>query len=123
MSSFPSYKPTSRRFNAGTIPVSSFKSLSGKETRVILGSQSSAHQLNLSFANTSETVVKKIMEHWYNRKGAALTFTLPSNVWVGWTNYTAAVSSKQAWRYAGAPTVVAVSPSRMNINVSLLSVI
>ena len=120
---FPAYKPSSRTFKAGMIPVSSFKSLSGKETRVILGDTALSHTVNLSFSNVSEAVAGEILGHWTASKGVALAFTLPSDVWAGWTAYAAAVPSDQAWRYGSPPSVAAVSPTIMNVSVSLLSVI
>ena len=123
MSLFPALQPSSRTFRAGTIPVSSFKSLSGKETRIILGDTALGHSVNLSFANVSETVAGEILTHWTATKGIALAFTLPADVWAGWTAYTTAVPSNQTWRYDGAPNVVAVSPSIMNVSVQLISVI
>tara|TARA_B100000459_G_C8576167_1_gene201084 strand:- start:598 stop:969 length:372 start_codon:yes stop_codon:yes gene_type:complete len=123
MSLFPALKPSARSLKAGTIPVSAFKSVSGKETRVILGDTPLGHSLSLSFSNVNETVAGEILAHWTATKGIALAFTLPADVWAGWTAYTAAVPSTQTWRYGGAPNVVAVSPSIMNVSVSLLSVI
>lgn len=123
MSLFPALKPSARNFTAGTIPVSTFKSLSGKETRIILGDTPMNHTVSLTFANVAEAVASQVLAHWTARQGMALTFTLPSEVWAGWSAYTAAVPVTQSWRYASAPNVVAVSPSIMNVSVSLVSVI
>ena len=123
MSLFPALKPSTRNFSAGTIPVSTFKSLSGKETRVIVGDTPMSHSVSLTFANVSEAVASQLLAHWDASKGIALSFTLPGDVWAGWTSYTAAVPVTQTWRYASPPNIVAVSPTIMTVSVSLVSVI
>ena len=121
MSQFPSLRPTKRVFNPGDLPVSSFRSISGKETRVLTGDTFHNHSADLTFENLQESAASSILEHFYNQKGTFLQFTLPSAVWAGWTEYTIAVDSTQKWRYAGRPTVTAVSPSIMTVSVNLVA--
>ena len=123
MSHFPALQPTSRQFVPGTVPVSTFMSIAGKETRVITGANAVSHSISLSFANVSENVARQIMTHWYGRQGMALAFTLPSALWAGWVDYTSAVEQSQEWRYQSAPSVAAVSPGIMNLSVQLVSVL
>lgn len=120
---FPAYKPSSRVFTAGQMPVSMFRALSGAETRIITGSQTSSHAVSLSFNNVDEQVAENILSHWYLMQGVALAFQLPFEVWAGWSNYAAGVSPDQSWRYSKAPNVDTVSPGIMNISVQLLSVL
>ena len=103
------------------LPVNTFASVSGKETRVILGDKSHNHQASFEFSNLQEPVVKQIMDHWYNRLGTGLSFTLPSKVWAGWADYGSATTDGQLWRYTGAPQVRAVSPGIMTVSVELIS--
>ena len=121
MSQFPAIKPASRSFTPGMVPVESFASMSGKETRVILGDTMHGHSVSLSFTNLQEAAAKQIIDHWYNRQGTALDFTLPADVWAGWAQYSAAITSGQTWRYTGQPKVAAVSPGIMNVSVELLA--
>ena len=121
MSQFPAIKPSSRSFTPGMVPVQSFASMSGKETRVILGDTMHSHSISLSFSNLQEPAVKLITDHWYGRQGTALDFTLPSDVWAGWAEYGSATTTGQKWRYTGQPQVEAVSPSIMNVSVELVS--
>ena len=121
MSQFPSLKPASRSFTPGMVPVQSFASMSGKETRVILGDTMHGHSVSLSFTNLQEAAAKQIIDHWYNRQGTALDFTLPADVWDGWAQYSSAITFGQTWRYKGEPKVAAVSPSIMNVSVELVS--
>ena len=60
MSQFPNLRPSSRSFVPGMLPVNTFASVSGKETRVILGDTSHNHTASLSFSNLQEPVVKQI---------------------------------------------------------------
>nr|BAR30333.1 phage minor tail protein [uncultured Mediterranean phage uvMED] len=121
MSQFPALKPSSRSFTPGIVPVQSFASMSGKETRVILGDTMHGHSISLSFSNLQEPAVKQITDHWYNRQGTALDFTLPADVWAGWSQYNSATTSGQKWRYTAQPQIEAVSPSIMNVSVELVS--
>ena len=49
MSQFPALRPSGRSFTPGMVPVSTFASLSGKETRVILGDTMHGHTVSLTF--------------------------------------------------------------------------
>lgn len=121
MSQFPDLKPASRSFTPGVVPVSTFQAMSGREMRVILGDTMHGHSLQLSFSNIQEAVVQQILSHWYACLGTALDFTLPSNVWAGWAQYSSAITPGQKWRYTGQPSVEGVSPGIMNVSVELIS--
>ena len=121
MSQFPAIRPASRSFTPGMLPVNSFASISGKETRVIMGDTMHGHVISLSFANLQEPAVKQITDHWYGRQSTALDFTLPADVWAGWTEYSSATTSGQKWRYTGQPKIEGVSPGIMNVSVELVS--
>ena len=121
MSQFPALKPASRSFTPGMVPVQSFASMSGKETRVILGDTMHGHSVSLSFSNLQEPAVKQITDHWYNRQGTALDFTLPADVWAGWAQYSSAITAGQKWRYGSQPQVSAVKLGIMNVSVELVS--
>ena len=121
MSQFPAIKPSSRSFTPGMVPVQSFASMSGKETRVILGDTMHGHSISLSFSNLQEPAVKQITDHWYNRQGTALDFTLPFDVWAGWSQYSSATTDGQKWRYAAQPEISAVTLGIMNVSVELVS--
>jgi hypothetical protein len=103
------------------VPVNSFASVSGKETRVILGDTMHGHTVSLSFSNLQEPAVKKITDHWYGQQGTALAFSLPPDVWAGWAEYSTALTANQQWRYTGQPKIEAVSPGIMNLSVELVA--
>jgi hypothetical protein len=121
MSLFPSLKPSKRSFTPGTLPVSTYQALSGKEVRVILGDTMHGHVISLSFGNIQEPSVKLITDHWYAQSGTALAFNLPQAVWAGWTQYESAITPGQKWRYSGQPSIDAVSPGIMNVSVELIA--
>ena len=121
MSQFPAIKPSGRSMSPGVLPVSTFASVSGKETRVIMGDTMHGHTVSLSFQNIQEPVVKRILDHWYNRQGTALAFTLHADVWAGWSQYINAVSSTQNWRYAQQPSIEAVRLGIMDVSVELVA--
>ena len=103
------------------LPVSNFSSMSGRETRVILGDTPHGHRLGLKFQNLEESVAKQLIDHWYIQQGTALAFALPADVWAGWAQYSSAITANQQWRYTGQPKVDAVSPGIMNVSVELIS--
>lgn len=121
MSLFPSLKPSKRSFTPGTLPVSTYQALSGKEVRVILGDTMHGHVISLSFGNIQEPSAKLITDHWYAQSGTALAFNLPQAVWAGWTQYESAITPGQKWRYSGQPSIDAVSPGIMNVSVELIA--
>ena len=102
--------------------MTSFKSVAGGETRVLLSNKAAGHQLDLMFENVLEAGVKSIMDHWGEAVGSFHSFALPSSVWSGWVQYTAAVPSNQKWRYDAPPKIEAVAPSIMTVSVTLVSV-
>lgn len=121
MSQFPPIKPSARNFAPGLVPISSFASVSGKETRVIMGDTAANHTLRLSFENLQEAAVQLITTHWYGQQGTALDFTLPPDVWAGWAAFSTAVTADQKWRYAKQPEVSAVRLGIMSVNVELVA--
>ena len=56
MSTFPAIRPAGRSFTPGTVPVSSFVAVSGKETRVILGDTPMGHELSLTLTTSWKTL-------------------------------------------------------------------
>lgn len=120
MSTFPAIRPAGRSFTPGTVPVSSFVAVSGKETRVILGDTPANHALSLSFNNILEDVAQQILDHYRGQLSTALSFTLPPEVYAGWAQYLVEVPADQKWRYASAPQVESVSPSIMSLTVALV---
>lgn len=122
MSQFPPLRPSARTFTAGSIPIGTYRSVSGKETRVMLGDTPTQHRVTLQYRNVQEAAVQSLMNHWAAQKGIALSFTLPTAVWAGWGEYKSGVPESQQWRYEAAPVVTGNAPSIMSVSVNLVSV-
>lgn len=120
MSDFPAIKPTARSFTPGKLPESTFKSLSGKETRVIFADKYSGHKLSLSFVGMTEAEADAITQHYLNSMGTAMEFELPVEVWAGWMLYGTLVKGGQKWRYEAPPSIETIAPSIMTIGVQLV---
>lgn len=121
MSQFPSLKPSARNYSQGTLPVTTYQSMSGKETRVLLGDKSHGDTLSLSFQNIQEAAVQQVIDHFNGQGGTLNAFTVPRAVWAGWDSYADLIPSDLQWRYVGAPAITAVSPGIMSLSVELVS--
>ena len=121
MTVFPSLRPTSRTIEPASWPISSFTSMSGKETRVLLADTPSAHSITLQFANLLEADANLILAHWQGQLGTANSFLLSDDVWAGWTAFAATVESSLQWRYSRQPSINTISPSIMTVSVRLVS--
>jgi len=123
MSQFPGLQPSGRAFVPATVPMNAFTSVSGKETRVIMGDTAVGPQLTLSFNNILEAVGQRILDHYRTQLGVALQFELAPQVYAGWAQYLNELPAGQKWRYGGAPEVEFVAPGIMSISVSLVGLI
>ena len=121
MSQFPDLRPSSRTFEHATWPVSSFVSVSGKETRVLLGDKPNSHSVSLQFRNISSATAEKVFAHWRGQNGLLNSFVLPASVWSGWADYNTSVPLSTEWRYAAPPTANSVAPDRMDVSVRFVS--
>ena len=122
VAAFPAVKPSSRAWTPGTPPAKSFNTLSGNETRVLLGAKPIGTSLSMSFSNIKESVVLQITNHFFIAKGSYETFTLPPEVFAGMTSYGSVTPSGLVWRYASAPSVDWVAPGIGAVSVDLVAV-
>ena len=119
---FPAIKPSSRTWVPGSQPVKAFSTLSGYESRVMLGSKPVGTSLQMSFQNLQEVVALSITDHFVKAKGTFETFALPDAVFAGMTDYGKVTPEGQVWRYTSAPRIQWVSPGIANITVSLVAI-
>jgi len=122
VAAFPAVKPSSRTWTPGTLPVQAFNTLSGNETRVLLGVKPIGTSLSMNFSNIKENVVLQITNHFSVAKGSYETFSLPSAVFAGMTSYGSVTPSGLVWRYASSPSVDWVAPGIGNVSVNLVAV-
>ena len=123
MSQFPGLQPSGRALTPATVPMNAFTSVSGKETRVIMGDSATGAELTLSFDTILEAVAQRVLNHYRTQLGVALQFDLPPEVYAGWTEYINEFPTGQKWRYAGPPNVEFVAPGIMSLSVSLVGLI
>lgn len=122
ITAFPAIEPSSRAWVPGSQPVKSFSTLSGYESRVLLGAEPVGTSLQMSFQNLQEVVVLRITDHFVKAKGTYETFALPDAVFAGMTDYGKVTPDGQVWRYASSPSIQWVSPGIANVTVSLTAI-
>lgn len=122
VTAFPAIEPSSRAWTPGAQPVKAFATLSGYESRVMLGSEPVGTSLQMSFQNLQEVVALSITDHFVKAKGTFETFALPAAVFAGMTDYGKVTPQGQVWRYAASPAVNWVSPGIANVTVSLVAI-
>lgn len=120
---FPALAPTSRTWSVGAPPVASFVSMTGRETRVLLGDAAVGTQLSLQFSNVAEASALAIANHFSQVRGVMETFTVPSSVFAGMTNASSVKPLNTSWRYASAPTIDWLMPGFASVSVDLVAVI
>ena len=122
ITAFPAIEPSSRAWVPGSQPVQSFATLSGFESRVMLGAEPVGTSLQMSFNNLKEVVALSITDHYVKAKGTFETFALPAAVFAGMTDYGKVTPEGHTWRYASAPSIDWVSPGIANVGVSFVAV-
>ena len=122
VASFPQLKPSSRSWTPGSQPTASFGTLSGYESRVLLGSKPVGTALSVGFENLLEDKFLLITAHYLVAKGSYETFSLPASVFAGMNDFGSVTPPGFTWRYASAPSVNWVAPGIGNVSVSFLAV-
>ena len=110
---FPEVKPTSRSYRPGKFPQIQFEALNGATTTIRYGQKAFNAELNLTFANISDSKAALIIDN-YKRSMATfdnITFR-PVNALVGLGSAltTQVEESGLRWRYAEPPQVESVYP-------------
>jgi hypothetical protein len=121
---FPSLTPTGRQFTPGDFPNKRFNSQSGAEVRILYGSRRTNAVLSLSYANVTDANAESFLDDYSEQLGTFRTFTLPSEVFEGWSGETATLDAPSGteWRYDAEPQVQAVRPGISSVTVSLRAV-
>ena len=113
--SFPNVKPTSRSYRPGKFAQIQFEALNGATTTLRYGQRAYNAELNLTFANISDSDTASIVNHYEERMAtfANVTFTSQSGLaGLGSTLRTQVSESGTGltWRYAEPPQVESVYP-------------
>ena len=111
MARFPALKPTARSFKPGDYPSKTYRALSGAIVKRGFGNRATGYELQLEFANISDSVLNQILDHYLGQKGTLTSFTLPTSVVTGYSTAVGnaiRVPDGIEWFYASAPEVQSV---------------
>lgn len=122
VAAFPSLKPSARSWTPGSPPVATFSSLSGAESRVLLGATAVGSSLRLSFDNRTEADAQQITDHFAVALGMYEVFDLPAEVFAGMAGFAHIKPSAFKWRYKGTPAVTYQMPNVVSVVVDLVAV-
>lgn len=122
---FPTLVPSSRQFGSGDFPVSSYKSTSGVEVRILRGSRRTGATLQLTYNALSDTEVDLFLAHYETTRGTYESFTMTTGALQGYGGTTSNIDAgtDNEWRYSGPIQVQNVYPGVSNVNVSLVGVL
>ena len=135
---FPTVKPTSRSYNPGTYPSTTFESLDGTKTHLRFGNKRVNATLTLGFSNISDAEAALNLENYedVNANWDYVTFTSTDGVSGisdskevdGQTNPASSLQSlvKEGgagllWRYSGPPSVTSTFKGMSNVSCSFVA--
>ena len=119
---FPSLKPSTRSWTPGSPPVATFSSLSGVESRVLLGAAAVGSSLQLSFENRTEADAQQVTDHFAAANGMYEVFDLPAEAFAGMASFGHVKPSAFKWRYQDVPAVTYQMPNVVSVVVKLVAV-
>ena len=124
---FPTVKPTSRSYNPGTYPSTTFESLDGTKTHLRFGNERVNATLTLGFSNISDADAALILDNYEDVNSAwdYVSFS-SSNATAGLestnlSNYLKESTSGLLWRYSEPPKVTSVYPGISNVSCSFVA--
>ena len=134
---FPTVKPTSRSYNPGTYPSTTFESLDGTKTHLRFGNKRVNATLTLGFSNISDADAFLILENYrlVNSVWDYVTFNSESGLaGVGGTGHTMPdgslgnlaaymdeAPSGLKWRYSAPPSVTSSFKGKSNVSCSFVA--
>ena len=125
--SFPSIKPSSRRYNPGEYPQTKFEAQNGVKTIMRYGKNRVNATLQLGFSNISDADAALILANYedVNSDWDYVTFSSANGtVGVGSTslsNYFKESGSGLKWRYSGPPSVTSTFKGMSNVSCSFVA--
>jgi hypothetical protein len=120
---FPSIKPAGRSFDLGDYPVKTFTSQSGKESRILYGSNRTGATLELKFDNIPAATAAQFTTHYDETRGTYATFSLPTTVFAGTSASNINPGAATSWRYAEPPAITSVFNNLSSVAVRLVAVL
>lgn len=123
MTAFPALIPSARAWTPGTKPISTFRSMGGREVRFRHGTRTVGQRLTLEYTNVTEAVGKQITDHYETVDTTFESFTVPAAIFGGMADASYILSAGNQWRYAGPPQVTYNSPGYQTVSLELLGVV
>ena len=124
---FPTIKPSSRRYNPGEYPSTTFESLDGTKTHLRYGNKRVNATLQLGFSGITDAQAYEILENYrqVNSEWNYVTFDRGYGT-AGVTNtdllgYLKEATSGLKWRYSAPPSVTSVFPGTSNVSCSFVA--
>lgn len=119
MSFFPAFEPAGRSYDFGDIPLSEANAFAGGSMRFSHATEPIGHSLTLEFADLSESQMREIRRHYFDRRGGYLSFYLPATVWRGHPTINTLVPSGGRWKYAAEPEETHLQGKLYSVTVQL----
>lgn len=120
---FPAIEPASRRYSAGTYPITVQSDLRGGGFRFLHSAIKSGIELELGYENLTQAEAKQIRDHYRLRDGGHQSFLLPGAIWAGHSSATNIASATLRWKYASVPEETQKSGGYVDLSISLISVL
>ena len=124
---FPTIKPTSRSYNPGTYPSTTFESLDGTKTHLRFGNKRVNATLTLGFSNISDADAALILANYedVNSDWDYVTFN-GGYATAGVTDTSLLAYLKESgsglkWRYSGPPSVTSSFKGKSNVSCSFVA--
>ena len=124
---FPAIKPTSRSYNPGTYPSTTFESLDGTKTHLRFGNKRVNATLTLGFSNISDTDAALILANYEDvnsdwdyvtfDRGYATSGVTDTSLLA----YFKESGSSLKWRYSGPPSVTSSFKGKSNVSCSFVA--
>ena len=124
---FPTIKPTSRSYNPGMYPSTSFESLDGTKTHLRFGNKRVNATLSLGFSNITDAEAALILENYQdvNKDWNYVTFDrgyatsgVSNTDLLGFLRES---GSGLKWRYSDPPSITSTFKGRSNVSCSFVS--
>ena len=124
---FPTIKPSSRSYNPGEYPSTTFESLDGTKTHLRYGNKRVNATLKLGFSGITDAQAALILANYedVNSEWNYVTFDRGYGT-AGVTNtdllgYLKEATSSLKWRYSAPPSVTSVFPGTSNVSCSFVA--
>ena len=124
---FPPINPTSRSYNPGTYPSTTFESLDGTKTHLRFGNKRVNATLTLGFSNISDADAALILANYENvnsdwnyvtfNRGYATSGVTDTSL----LTYLKESGSSLKWRYSGPPSVTSSFKGKSNVSCSFVA--